>query len=202
MAIRNFEAELDREILGKLMVDRELRRKTKEFVEDVRDYARRQALEDMTKGYATGEFVASIKLERRRNARGQFVAGPAWRVASHDDKANLLEYGTGDDNPDSRSPWGPYTPTPAYATFAKTALHYHGTPDSGVNSRGLSAIAIRHGDKALENARPIRQYSSSAKEFEEPQGTQDLRSQYVKWLKSPEALALQGKRGNTGRGKR
>jgi predicted phage gp36 major capsid-like protein len=138
MAIRNFEAELEREILDKIQHDGELRRKTKEFAEDVRDTARRIALMDMDKGYATGKFVESIHVARRRNARGQFQAGPAWRVESNDDKANLLEYGTGVDAPgghatwvdlDGVRHWGPNTPTPAYATFAKTALHYGGTSD-------------------------------------------------------------------------
>jgi len=129
MAIHNYEAALEAEILSKLKNDAELKRKTKEFAEDVRDYARRIAAEDMDRGYATGEFVASIRVERRRNARGAFQAGPAWRVVSRDDKANLLEYGTGDDSDTSNSPFGPNTPTPEYATFGKTAFRYRGTPD-------------------------------------------------------------------------
>jgi hypothetical protein len=127
--MRNFEAELEREILSKLEKDEELRRKTKEFAEDVRDTARRIAFHDMDKGYATDKFVESIHVERRRDIRGKFQAGPAWRVISRDEKANLLEYGTGPDSPDSNSAWGPNTPTPIYATFAKTALHYGGTSD-------------------------------------------------------------------------
>jgi hypothetical protein len=134
MAIRNFEAELEREILSKLKNDEELRRKTKEFTEDVRDTARRIALTDMTKGYATGEYVASIQVARRRNRRGQFSNGPAWMVVTDDDKANLLEYGTGADAEDTHSPFGPDTPTPVYATFAKTALHYKGTSDGAAES--------------------------------------------------------------------
>jgi len=129
MALKNYEKELEAEILTKLKADEEIRRKTKDFAEEVRDYARRRALEDMDKGYATGEFVASIEIERRRNLKGQFEAGPQWRVVSHDPKANLLEYGTGDDAPDTHSPWGRHTPTPEYATFAKTSFHYGGTPD-------------------------------------------------------------------------
>lgn len=145
MSIHKYEAELEREILAKLEKDPELLRKTKEFAEDVRDTARKIALMDMDKGYATGQFVESIQVKRRRKdfakdprARGQFAAGPAWRVESDDDKANLLEYGTGVDAPgghatwvdlDGVRHWGPNTPTPAYATFAKTALHYGGTSD-------------------------------------------------------------------------
>lgn len=203
MAIRNFEAELESEILSKLKKDPELHRKTKDFAEDVRDTARMIALGDMDKGYATGEFAESIQVERRRNALGQFQAGPAWRVVSRDNKANLLEYGTGNDGEDTHSPWGPYTPTPPYHTFAKTALRYRGTSDgelggpnwiSGANNLGLSSIVIRHGDRAAAGARPIRQYTARQGEFEDKtKEGKVLRRKYTKFLKSDETKGLRAK---------
>lgn len=133
--VRGGRESLRLEIQSKIIKDIEIHRKGKAFAEDVADYAQRRALRDMDRGYATGEFVASIKVERNRSRLGRFVGKsrglPAWRVVTHDPKAHMLEYGTDIDNPDSRSPWGRFTPTPEYATFAKTAFHFGGTPDGG-----------------------------------------------------------------------
>jgi hypothetical protein len=52
-----------------------------------------------------------------------------YRVSTDNEHAGFIEYGTGPDNPDSRSPWGLNTPTPEFAPAAATAAHYGGTPD-------------------------------------------------------------------------
>lgn len=63
-----------------------------------------------------GEFAASIK-SRVRNVKGKL---PSARIESKDPKAHLLEYGTSDESP-----------TPEYATFARTAMRYGGTGPDG-----------------------------------------------------------------------
>jgi uncharacterized protein (TIGR02266 family) len=42
-------------------------------------------------------------------------------VSTDNEHAGFIEYGTGPDNPGSRSPWGPNTPTPEFAPAAVTA---------------------------------------------------------------------------------
>lgn len=84
--------------------------------------------------YATGATAATVHVRQSRRRKGQRVGGqymPTYEVYSLSDIMNLLEYGTGDDNPDSRSPWGPHTPTPVFAPFAKAAFFFGGTPDGG-----------------------------------------------------------------------
>jgi hypothetical protein len=143
MAINNRTA-LRLEVQKKIIKDIEVHRKGKEFAEDVRDYARRRALTDMRSGYATGKFIESITVERTRSRLGQFTGGPqglpAWKVISRDPKAHLLEYGTGIDKEgvgswqDLDGKWhkSPFTPTPEFATFAKTAFRFGGTPDGAL----------------------------------------------------------------------
>jgi len=85
--------------------------------------------------YATGEFVDSIHATvlQGRDTRGRFGAGWSWTVGSYDPKANLLEYGTKIDAPGGHAVWqdldgkwhrSPFTPTPEFATFAKTAMFF------------------------------------------------------------------------------
>lgn len=73
--------------------------------------------------YETGRYRESIKVERQRKRFGM----PRYAVVTNDPNANFIEYGTGPDKPGSRSPWGPYTPTPEFAPAGKTALHFGGT---------------------------------------------------------------------------
>jgi hypothetical protein len=81
--------------------------------------------------YATGAFAETIKL--RQSHRGVGIGGgqflPSFEIYSNSPIAHFLEYGTGVDNPDSQSPWGPNTPTPAFNIFGNTAQHFGGTPD-------------------------------------------------------------------------
>lgn len=71
--------------------------------------------------YATGDFVDSIKVERKRERFGL----PHYSVVTYSPIAHFLEYGTGDDAPGTHSPWGRFTPTPEFAPFA-TVVHRHG----------------------------------------------------------------------------
>ncbi|MBB3752613.1 hypothetical protein FHT44_005125 [Mycolicibacterium sp. BK634] len=123
--------EIENEIREKAPEDPDVKRQTREFALEVRDYARMRALQDMDRGYATGHFVESIQIQRLR--RWWRKTMPNWRIFSDDPKSHMLEDGTGDDAPGTHSPWGRFTPTPAYHTFAKTAFHFGGTPDGGVD---------------------------------------------------------------------
>jgi hypothetical protein len=84
--------------------------------------------------YATGDFEDSIYASPlQRRVKGRFASGWTWRVGSDDPKANLLEYGTGIDQEgvgvwqDLKGKWhkSRFTPTPEFATFAKTAMYFH-----------------------------------------------------------------------------
>ena len=85
--------------------------------------------------YATGEFVDSIYADvLQRRVKGRYAPGWTWRVGSNDPKANLLEFGTGIDKPGTHAVWqdldgkwhkSRFTPTPEFATFAKTAMFFH-----------------------------------------------------------------------------
>lgn len=83
--------------------------------------------------YETGEFIHSIRVERIRwrGELGRFSKGfSQYSVVTDNAHAWAIEYGTGPDAPGTRSPWGPNTPTPEFAPFAKAAHHFGGTADS------------------------------------------------------------------------
>lgn len=77
--------------------------------------------------YSTGEYLASIKKKKlplrlrlftkRTLRKGGALVG---LVYSDHPLAHIIEYGSGADGPDSRSPWGPQTPTPEFAPMRKT----------------------------------------------------------------------------------
>jgi hypothetical protein len=123
--------ELEFEIGLKVSKDLEVRRKVGQFAEEVANTAKHiwdettLAISGPGHPYQTGDFRESIHAERRRD-RGRW---PHWWVGSEHPHANMLEHGTGVDKPGSHSPWGPNTPTPEFAIFARTAFHYRGTPD-------------------------------------------------------------------------
>lgn len=75
--------------------------------------------------YETGGYRESIAVEQDRDAGGRFLS--AFKVISRHPDANFIEFGTGDDKPGSRSPWGPFTPTPAFHPAGSTALFFRGT---------------------------------------------------------------------------
>jgi len=72
--------------------------------------------------YDTGAYRESIKIRRNRGGLGRFIAG--WQIYSDSPNAVFIEFGTGPDKPGSRSPWGPFTPTPEFAPAGKTELYF------------------------------------------------------------------------------
>jgi hypothetical protein len=77
--------------------------------------------------YTTGAYRDSIKIRQSRSKLGRFLS--AYEVYTDSPIAHFIEYGTKIDNPDSRSPWGRFTPTYPYAPAARTAFHFGGTTD-------------------------------------------------------------------------
>lgn len=115
--------DIARELEIKVSKDLGVRRKAAAFAEEVAEHVRKEWDEAGPHPYAVGDFRESIHLEKKRD-RGRW---PSWRVISNHPNANMIEFGTGWDKPDSKSPWGPYTDTPEFAPFGKTAHHYGGT---------------------------------------------------------------------------
>lgn len=70
----------------------------------------------------TGKYAASITIEDRSDVDGF----PAKRVVAKAWYAHFIEFGTGPDKNGSKSPFGPDTPTPAFAPRAKTAAEFGG----------------------------------------------------------------------------
>lgn len=117
-------------------ISREFRRELKDFVDDVhdewhdtwdRDDQGKLAQElGVNHPYQKGDYKAHIKKKRvvlatRLGFNRRFFNGiPIGQVYNDSDVAHFVEYGTDVDNPDSRSPWGPDTPTPEFATMRKT----------------------------------------------------------------------------------
>jgi hypothetical protein len=122
--------ELAREITIKIEGDPEVQIKTKAFAEEVRawwaDVEAPKPGPDhpYSQGGPTG-YAESIKVLQNRDAKGQYAAG--WTVETKHRNANFIEEGTGIDKPGSKSPWGPFTPTPPFHPAAKTAIHFRGT---------------------------------------------------------------------------
>lgn len=118
--------KLGREIRNKISRDGDARGQTKRIAEDVQAVVKMLAPRPGTgHPYATGDFLESIKIRQSRGIRGWFIA--AYEVYSDHPNANFIEYGTGPDKPGSKSPWGPYTPTPEFAPFGTAAHHFGGT---------------------------------------------------------------------------
>lgn len=113
--------EIQREIEAGIRKDAEMRLKTKEAAEKIRDEIRAET------PVRTGKAAASIHVEKRKDRRGM----PAWWVGTRLWYFHFIENGTGPDKADSKSPFGPDTPTPEYAPFAKVA-HAHGGTTDGI----------------------------------------------------------------------
>lgn len=119
--------KIGREIRAQIGRDREIPRATKEFAEKVRDHiiAHEAPKPGPDHPYSKGGFIESIRVRQSRDDKGRFIS--AFEVYSDHPNANFIEFGTGPDKPGSRSPWGPNTPTPEFAPFAKAAFHFGGT---------------------------------------------------------------------------
>jgi HK97 gp10 family phage protein len=117
--------EIQREIEAQIRKDAELRLKTKEAAEGIRDEVRAETPVD------TGRAAASVQVEKRKDRGGL----PTWWVGSRLWYFHFLENGTGPDPADSKSRFGPDTPTKEYAPFAKVA-HRHGGTKDGIEVDG------------------------------------------------------------------
>ncbi len=107
---------------------KELRRAYNNFVDDVHDmwvFIWRSTEHP----YETGEYEAHIK--KKTVPKGMKIKSflkhgmPIGVVYNDSDIAKLIEYGTGPDNDESESPFGPNTPTPEFAPMRKTAAQFH-----------------------------------------------------------------------------
>lgn len=82
--------------------------------------------------YSTGDYVAHVKKKKLPLRQRLFIKRtlrqgvPIGQVYNDSDIAHLVEYGSGSDKPDSRSPWGPKTPTPEFAPMRKTVALMNG----------------------------------------------------------------------------
>ena len=120
------------EISLKIKRDPEIPRRTKQVAEEVARYWANVAWPTSVGNYGpgvhpyeTGGYRESIGVRQPRSRLGRFIAG--WEAFSDHPRANFIEFGTGDDKPGSKSPWGPYTKTPEFAPAARTAHHFGGT---------------------------------------------------------------------------
>ncbi|WPH57640.1 hypothetical protein [Mycobacterium phage WXIN] len=128
--------DVENAIFDGVSSNRELKRIINRFVDDVEstwkhvwDSSMQGKLAEelgIPHPYQTGEYRAHIKKKKmtlfqkmwvKRALRKGFLVGS---VYNDDDKAHWIEYGTMEDKPGSRSPWGPHTPTPEFAPMRRT----------------------------------------------------------------------------------
>ena len=108
------EREIRAEIERHSRAAADVRVGSEEFADEVRDHWRSISPVD------TGEYAASVHVEKRKDRDGL----PHYWVGTRDWKAHFIEYGTEADSSDSKSPFGPNTPTPEFAPAAKTEAHF------------------------------------------------------------------------------
>ncbi|MBF4194669.1 hypothetical protein [Mycolicibacterium phlei] len=134
--------EIRKEFENQLSKSKAFRREVRDFVDDVYDTWHktwdRQREGKLAKQlgiphpYQTGNYKAHIKKKRvtlaTRLGFGKLYRSglPIGQVYNDSRVAHWIEYGTGPDKPGSRSPWGPNTPTPEFATMRKTWAKMHG----------------------------------------------------------------------------
>lgn len=100
--------EIERAVREQAMLEDDAQK----FAEEVRDHWRYQEAP-----VDTGHYAASIKVRKLPSKNGL----PMRRVTATDFKAHWIEYGTGEPGP-----------TKAYAPGEKTAHHFGGTLDEGI----------------------------------------------------------------------
>lgn len=78
--------------------------------------------------YQTGDYIAHLKkrMPRKYQRIKNFLKSgmPIGAVYNDSDVSHFVEYGTDEDKPGSRSPWGPKTETPEFAPMRKTVARY------------------------------------------------------------------------------
>ncbi|MBU8833601.1 hypothetical protein [Mycolicibacterium goodii] len=120
--VRESRVDIEAEILAQVRENAVLDTANRDLADDVKD----SVVEFTPKPgpdhpYATGDAAGSIVVEKIRKPRNGL---PARRVKSTDRTFHMLEYGTKADPPTSKSPFGPDTPTPAFAPFGKTKAKF------------------------------------------------------------------------------
>ena len=132
--------DVDAAIFDGINRSRELRREYRDFVDDVeRTWKRIWDTDPRGKlatqlgtphPYQTGNYRAHIKkkhVSRFRRIKKHLRGGiPIGAVYNDSRVAHFIEYGTSPDGEDSKSPWGPDTPTPEFAPMRRTAARYGG----------------------------------------------------------------------------
>lgn len=106
--------DLNREIENSAKVKAEKVKKAEELVAYAKTIAPKK----------TGHYAAGIVVQKTKTGKVR-AAATAWY-------SHFIEYGTGPDTKKG-SKFGPETPTPEFAVMAKTALHFGGTFDGGVD---------------------------------------------------------------------
>lgn len=117
------ELEIERAALSQAVARAEMESGTQDYAEKVRDHWKFQEAP-----VDSGEYAASIKVRKPKSGRGL----PVRQVVATDWKAHMIEFGTKPDSEDSQSPFGPDTPTPAFAPAQKTATFFGGDLTDGV----------------------------------------------------------------------
>lgn len=123
--------EIDDAIFDGIENNRELRRAYDDLVDDIHTTWVNLWVASGPHPYATGNYLAHIKKVklsryyrmRVRNYLKRYGL-PIGQVYNDSPIAHFIEYGTGPDKPDSRSPWGPNTPTPEFAPMRKTYARF------------------------------------------------------------------------------
>ena len=115
--------EIQREIERGVRAAAEVKVKSKDFAEQIRDEIRAETPVD------TGRAAASVVMEKRKDRNGL----PSWWIGSRLSYFHFLEKGTGADKAGSKSPFGPDTPTPEFAPFAKVVHRHGGTLGDGLD---------------------------------------------------------------------
>lgn len=125
--------EIAAEIEAKIRKDAEVKLKSKGEAEKIRDEVRAETpiLKKPSSKRNAGDAAASVHVEERKDRDGL----PHWWVGTRLWYFHFLELGTKADPEDSKSPFGPDTPTKEYAPFAKVA-HRHGGTTGGIEVDG------------------------------------------------------------------
>lgn len=124
--------EIDDAVWEGIEDNKELRRAYDDFVDDVHTTWVNIWVASGPHPYATGNYLAHIKKAKlskwyrghMRNFLNRFKGMPIGQVYNDSDIAHFIEYGTKIDNPDSRSPWGRFTPTEEFAPMRKTYARF------------------------------------------------------------------------------
>ncbi|QFG09040.1 minor tail protein [Mycobacterium phage ThulaThula] len=107
--------DIEMEIRAQVRKDEQLDRENDVLAKQVKEFIQSETPID------EGDAVASVKIREVKKPRNGL---PARTVYSDDWKFHMLEYGTKADPPDSESPFGPDTPTKAYAPFGKAKARF------------------------------------------------------------------------------